>query len=84
MKVEEEEEEEEEGHGGGGGGGDDDEKSWGNGRACVLVFRVVGNKQNTAIFFSFESCEQACTYSPQSAHREFLLFYFALFLSLLF
>lgn len=44
------EEEEEEGDGGGGGGGDD-EKSWGNGRACVLVFGVVGNKQNTAIFF---------------------------------
>jgi hypothetical protein len=51
MNVEEEEEEEEEEGDGGGGGGGDDEKSWGNGRACVLVFGVVGNKQNTAIFF---------------------------------
>jgi hypothetical protein len=49
MNVEEEEEEEEEEEGDGGGG--DDEKSWGNARACVLVFGVVGNKQNTAIFF---------------------------------
>jgi len=48
MNVEEEEEEEEEE---GDGGGGDDEKSWGNARACVLVFGVVGNKQNTAIFF---------------------------------